>query len=242
MPSRPILFVLAHAAGNAIQYQHLFPELKKRVDLVPLDLPGHGERVREPLLDNIPAMRRDVERMMTAVLDRRPGAPYALFGHSLGSLLGYLAAIDGAARGRGPAHLFVSSGALPGRHYVPEGFTRLSDDDLWQESARYFGGMSKDVLECAELKTFFLPLLKADLSAVIQYDPGPLQALEVPVTAFYGQRDIVDEDDMLLWRRLCAASFACHCLDGDHFHPFQSAPALERIIGQALAGLMPAVR
>ncbi|GHU25110.1 pyochelin biosynthetic protein PchC [Betaproteobacteria bacterium] len=233
-PVKTQLFLLAHAGGNATQYAYLLAALRQSIVLVPLDLPGHGERAGEALLHTVPEMVNDVTRAMRARLTQCPDLPYAIFGHSLGSLLGYLSAVTLAGENRPPVHLFVSSGCVPGQHYVPGNFSQLSDEALWQASARYFGGISEEALACEELQHYFTPLLKADLMAVTCYKPATLHALEVPITAIYGETDVVAKEDMEKWRRLCVSLFQCHCIQGGHFYLFQQAEVLATRI---LAGL-----
>jgi medium-chain acyl-[acyl-carrier-protein] hydrolase len=236
---KALLFLLAHAGGNAMQYGYMFSSLRDRFELVPLDLPGHGERSGEPLLYTVPDMVNDVTGTMRSLLAQRPGLPYAVFGHSLGSLLGYLATVALAWEDKPPVHLFVSSSCVPGQHYVPEGFAELSEDALWQASARYFGGISQEALESQELQKYFVPLLKADLGAVTQYKPAPLCAIEAPITAFFGEKDIVGRQDVEKWRRLCTERFHCHCLDGGHFYLFRNSKLLEEFILAELDGVTP---
>lgn len=235
MKKSPLLFLLAHAGGNAAQYAYLFSALQKHLELVPIDLPGHGERAGEMLLHTIPDMARDVTDRMQAVLANRPGRAHAVFGHSLGSLLGYLASAALAKAGKSPAHLFVSSGCVPGQHYVPAHFAGLSEDALWQASADHFGGISQETLNCRELQRYFVPLLQADLGAVMQYRPIEPAALEIPVTALYGANDTVEGADMEKWRRFTTGAFSCHRFDGGHFYLFQRAPALSDTILSGLA-------
>jgi medium-chain acyl-[acyl-carrier-protein] hydrolase len=235
---KPVLFLLSHAGGNAAQYAYLFSALRGHFELVPLELPGHGERTGEPLLYSVSDMTRDVLEQMRRELgkslarhERRPD--YAVFGHSLGSLLGYLAAAALAGEGHPPAHLFVSSACIPGQDYVPEYFPKLSADALWRASADHFGGIPEEALNSQELQRYFAPLLQADLGAVVNYKPAALSALTSPVTAFYGTDDTVEKADVEKWRRFTTGAFQCHCLDGGHFYLFQHGQALaERILAE----------
>ena len=85
-----ILFLLAHAGGFAQAYRLAFKGLAGSFELIGLDLPGHGTRLGEPLLDNLRDMVADLGPRLEDELKARPGRPYAIFGHSLGGLLGYL--------------------------------------------------------------------------------------------------------------------------------------------------------
>ncbi len=225
-----IIFLLAHAGGSAAAYLPLFPTLATTAKLVPLELPGHGGRIGERLLDTVEAMLCALQASVDTVLAAAPGESYMFFGHSMGSLLAFLLTQAQEAKGRGPAHLVVSSGAVPGRHYVPEHLAGLSDRRLWEESAAYFGGMTEEALSSDELMALFIPLLRADLHAVITYRPVRNAAVSAPITALYGEEDVVDEADMDAWRRHTTGVFFLQRLPGNHFHLLADSGQVERIV------------
>lgn len=231
-----IVFLLAHAGGAACAYPALFPRLASHTELIPLDLPGHGLRGGEAPLRDIPAMTREMtamaERFLGHTADRN--APYAIFGHSMGGLLAFLLALALEDNQRPAAHVFISSSAAPGRHYVPQGITELGDEELWQQSAAYFGGISREILENSELIGFFAPLLRADLRAVTSFKPEHVRAVDAPLTALYGERDVVDEADMAIWRRYSTGKFSCRALKGGHFHQLENPAPCESILLEEL--------
>ena len=105
------LFCIPHAGGNGAYYAlfgELFPD---SIKAVPLDLPGKGRRCREPLLDSMESLSRDLLEQM------RPTAqtvPYAIFGHSMGGLLAFeCARLARAAALPQPKALFISAAATP---------------------------------------------------------------------------------------------------------------------------------
>lgn len=229
------LFLLSHAGGNAVAYAALFPALARQVALVPLDLPGHGKRMGEPLLEAVPDMVRDLR---TRILPELAGADsYALFGHSMGGILAH--ALTAALLEAGdpvPAHVFISSTCTPGRHHIPQGFPGLADQELWRESAAYFGGMVDLIASSPELMSLFAPILRADLKAVLDWSPSRLAAVDSSLTVLCGDADIVDLQDMEVWRRYTTADFASHVLPGGHFHLLERPGTVEEMLRSALPG------
>ncbi|MDY0308035.1 MAG: alpha/beta fold hydrolase, partial [Desulfovibrionaceae bacterium] len=170
------LFLLGHAGGNSVAYAALFPSLASQVELVPLDLPGHGRRMGEPLLEAVPDMVLDLRARLLPEVSGNGG--FALFGHSMGGILAHaLAASLLEAGDPVPAHLFISSTCTPGRHHIPQGFPGLSDQELWRGSAAYFGGMADTIASSPELMSLFAPVLRADLKAVLDWSPRRLAAV-----------------------------------------------------------------
>lgn len=229
------LFLLSHAGGNSAAYAALFPVLAREVALVPLDLPGHGKRMGEPLLETVPDMVRDLR---TRLLPELVGVEaFALFGHSMGGILAHaLTASLLDAGGPVPEHVFISSTCTPGRHHIPEGFPGLGDLELWRESAAYFGGMADMIASSPELMSLFVPILRADLKAVLDCSPARLAAVDSPLTVLCGDGDIVDRQDMEVWRRYTTAGFAAHVLPGGHFHLLERPGAVEAILRAVLTG------
>ncbi|GAU08624.1 thioesterase II family protein [Desulfoplanes formicivorans] len=228
------LFLLGHAGGSASMYPALFPNLSSRVQLVPLDLPGHGQRMGEALLDNIPDMVADLQCQVEAYVDGNKN-DYALFGHSMGGILAYAltTALQETARMM-PQHVIISSTCTPGRHHIAPQLPFLPDEELWVKSAGYFGGIQDQIVASRELMTLFVPILRTDLKAVLDWSPSPCEAVDVPMTVVCGDRDIVDEADVLVWRRYTTEDFVSSVLPGGHFHVLERPSGVETVLKNTL--------
>ncbi|MDR1520580.1 MAG: alpha/beta fold hydrolase [Planctomycetota bacterium] len=238
--ARPFFFLLPHAGGNAGRYAALFPALAGKTHLTPLDLPGHGVRGREAPLTRLPDMVNSMLDSVRVALAGAPDAGCVLFGHSMGALISYLLALELVREGRPPRHLFLSSGFPPGRCGAPPGLDKLSDRDFWAACARRFGGISGEALASPELRDYFVPLLRADIGAILAYTPAPAPALAVPVSLLHGERDIVEAADLREWRGWCGGDFRQAGFPGDHFYLFASGPAVEAFVLERLFGRPPA--
>ena len=232
------LFLLGHAGGSPTLYVSRFPALARHLDLVPLDLPGHGRRIDEPLLETVPDMVADLRIGIRPFL-QNPNEPYALFGHSMGGLLAFALQLALTAENQHPrrSHLFVSSTCFPGRHHISPDLPTLPDRDLWQRSAAYFSGMSKEVAASEELMALFVPILRADLKAVLSWSPPRLQAVDTPLTVIGGETDIVSREDLQFWQDYTTGSFTLQVLPGNHFHLVEKPRPLEELLLSALGAI-----
>lgn len=230
------LFLLGHAGGSAATYPAFFPTLASQVRLVPLDLPGHGHRMGEALLDNIPDMVADLRRQVIENLADRQSA-YALFGHSMGGILAHAltVALQDDSRAM-PQQVVISSTCTPGRHHISPLLPSLPDEALWAQSARYFGGMQNQIATSRELMALFAPILRTDLKAVLDWSSPRSEAVDAPITAVCGDKDIVDEADVQVWRRYTTADFVSAVLPGGHFHVLEQSAGVEKILRKALFG------
>ncbi|MDR1040385.1 MAG: alpha/beta fold hydrolase [Deltaproteobacteria bacterium] len=243
----PVFFILAHATGSAQRYAELLPRLASKARVVPLDLPGHGARRGEPLLDDMEAIREDLAAIACAALDGagaagQRGAPsgspgtvvtdrrYHVFGHSMGVVNGYVMTERLMAMGCGaPLRFFASSFSVPGWHPIPPGMPELPDYEMWRESALRFGVLNGQPIPTPEQMEIHSPVYRADLRAVEGYRPRRLTPLPCPVTAVYAETDMVDAGLVSRWEGHCA-SLETVLVPGGHFHPLENPGRLEELI------------
>ena len=230
--ARMRLFCLPHAGSGAAAFYGWKRKLPATIDVCPVLLPGREARMLERSMEDA---RTVAEHLMEAT---RPylDTPYAIFGHSMGALLAYLWAVTiTEAKVRRPVCLFVSGreGAhLPLWHPDLHG---LSDGEFVAELRSRFGGAQGDLLENAELREVFLPILRADLTVVETYRHGPEAMLQCRVIALAGKDDAnVRDEGLEAWRELTAGEFAARRLPGDHFYHLGSGERelLDLIVGR----------
>lgn len=232
------LFLLGHAGGSPGTYVPRLASLARRLELIPLDLPGHGRRIDEPLLETVPDMVADLRHQLRPFFQGK-GECYALFGHSMGGLLAFALQLSLAAERRYPLaeHLFVSSTCFPGRHHIPAELPHLADRELWFKSAAYFSGISQEVAASSELMALFAPILRADLKAVLAWSPREIEPVPVPLTVMAGKADIVNRKDLEFWRNYTTRSFSAHLLPGNHFHLLDNPRAVAALVLSSLPTL-----
>jgi len=231
--ARMRLFCLPHAGSGSSAFYRWKRELPATIDVCPVLLPGREARLREGSLIDAAALVRQLIASTGPYLD----VPFAIFGHSMGSLLAYEWAVQLAeAKIPGPVCLFVSGrdGAhLPPPH--PE-IHRLGDEEFVAELQRRFGGTSDSLLADAELRDVFLPILRADLNLVETYRHGPDTMLHCPMMAFAGTDDYsVSDAGLEAWGTLTTGDFSARRFPGDHFYSIgEGQPELLEVIATRL--------
>lgn len=186
-------------------------------------LPGRESRFGEPLPSDL---HRLVDGLATAIApwaDR----PFAVFGHSLGALLGF--ELCRALRARDlplPLHLFVSGLAAPQRRGEPSPERGGSDAELLDELETY-GAMPPEVLANAELLELLLPAIRADLELARRYRYRASAPLPIPLTAFGGDDDVdAPVDSLAEWGELTDRRFRCRSFAGGHFYLVERVASL----------------
>lgn len=228
------LFCLPYAGGSARVFLDWRTELPSFVDVRPLELPGRGLRFSEQPLDRLEPVVAD---LMATVADESD-LPFAIFGYSLGALLGFeLAWRLAQERGIAPMHLLVAAARAP---IWPRPLNQLCDlpDARLLEGLRMMNGTPRELLEHRQLMEIMLPVVRADFAVAerYQYRPGPLPSC--PVTAFCGSADpVVSREAMGAWAECTTSAFALHELPGDHFFLRSARRPLLNKIAETLSSL-----
>ncbi|MDR1576766.1 MAG: alpha/beta fold hydrolase [Deltaproteobacteria bacterium] len=233
MDNRPILFLIGHAGGFALSYAANFKIAFPKpcpFQLEPLELPGHGGRLSENLLMNLLDMEADLRSQL---LKKAQGREYAIFGHSMGGLLGYLLSANLKERyDSAPEWLFISSSSIPGQFSIGNDLLALGDHDFWRACNRHFGSVKKveALINDDSLRELFVPILRADLGAILNHSQAPWPRLTCPVGVIYADGDTVTGLDMAAWQRYFSQPLELFKVSGGHFHPLDSPDRIAEII------------
>ncbi|HEY0192907.1 MAG TPA: alpha/beta fold hydrolase, partial [Kofleriaceae bacterium] len=232
------LICLPYAGGGASVFRTWPAALPPQIEVWAIELPGRETRAREAPL----ASRRVLVQQLTEALMPRLHAPFAIYGHSMGSLLAFDLTRELRRRGGPrPEHLFMSGRRAP---QLPEVVPMhdLPEPQLI-ERLRQLGGISDAVLAERELMDYFLPLLRADLSIVEAEPYTAAPPLDVPITALGGREDTrVPEADLTPWGEQTTGRFEHEMFDGGHFFLQQvGKPALLASLSRRLSRITAAL-
>lgn len=211
-----LLLCFSYAGGNAQTYvrwrRHLGPDIEVR----PMQLPGHGERIGETPRHRWDDLLADVRTALPGLTDRR-GRPIALFGHSLGALLAFeCARILTTEHGIQPVRLLVSGHRAPHLPLREELLHHLPDPEFLAKLSER--SRTLRALTDPEFRRLLLPMLRADFTASETYEFTEGPPLTCPITALGGAQD---EDatlpELSAWQRHTTGRFDLAAFEGDHF-------------------------
>jgi surfactin synthase thioesterase subunit len=208
------LFCLPYAGGGAAVYQRWRAAAPTRLQVCPVELPGRGMRLRETPYRRLDLLVEGLIDALGEALDR----PYALFGHSLGGLVGFELAMALRDRGlRRPEHLIVAGTAAPGTPLGLPPVHEASDADLRARLVT-LNGTPRELLDDAELMELMLPTVRADFAVLETYGYRERPPLAVPVTVLGGTGDrVVPPATLSGWRRHSTGTTRLRLFPGDHF-------------------------
>ena len=229
--ARRRLLCFPHCGGSASWYAPLARAsvLPDTVDVVALQYPGRQDRLAEPCVDSIGALRDAVVSELDGWLDR----PFALFGHSMGAIVAYeVARVLEHERGRVPAALFVSGRRAPSTHR-DERVHRGGDPALLREVARVAGTPSQ-LLDDEDVHAMMLPALRGDYRAIETYAWRPGPEPSCPTWALVGDADpLTTPHEAAAWRAHTSGPFECVVFPGNHFYLADHRAAVARLVAAA---------
>ncbi|GHG93813.1 thioesterase II family protein [Streptomyces lanatus] len=208
------LFCLPYAAGAASVYTGWSGALGEHIEVCPVEYPGRQTRWRESPHARLAPLVDELASALEGELD----VPYALFGHSMGSLVAFELARELRRRGAGEPHaLFVSGGRAPRlRHEQPR--THDQPDAFVVDRLRRLGGLPGEVCDEPELLELLMPAIRADFAVCETYEYRAEPLLTCPVVAFAGTEDPeVPAARMAPWAEETTGPFVRYELPGDHF-------------------------
>ncbi|MFC8373871.1 MULTISPECIES: thioesterase II family protein [unclassified Streptomyces] len=207
------LVCLPHAGGAASFYVPVAQALAPRVEVLSVQYPGRHERHNHPLVPDIGTLADRIADALMACADR----PYALFGHSMGAIVGFEVARRMEDAGRGPVELFASGSRAPSVERRGERWHQTSDAEFVAR-VQSMGGAGSELLDDPDMRRMLLPALRNDYRAIERYEYRAQPPLACPVTAFAGADDPrVTVAEVRSWARHTTGPFSVEVHPGGHF-------------------------
>ncbi|MFE4392344.1 thioesterase [Kitasatospora xanthocidica] len=227
--ARVRLVCLPHAGGSASYWYPMSAATAAGIEVLAVQYPGRQDRRHEPCVETVEAL---AEQVTEALLPHRD-LPLALFGHSMGAVVGFEVARRLEDLGTPPVALFASGRRAPSRHRDEDVHLRGVDGIVAE--LRKLDGTDPRALQDPELLRMILPAVRADYKAVetYRYRPGP--PLSCPVDVLVGDSDekaTVDEAGS--WRDHTTGGSALHVFPGGHFYLAHHQGEIVRIVTDRL--------
>lgn len=209
------LFCFPYSGASASAFYSWVNSLPPAIEVCPVELPGRGARLMEPLCAQLPPLIEATAEGLLPALDK----PFALFGHSMGALVSFELARHLRRRYKiEPVHLFVSGHGAP----------QLPDDEPpihalpeaeFIARVRGLNGTPDEIWQHPELRDLLIPILRADFSVCETYQFYPDEPLRHPISALAGLDDpYVSREQMEGWREQTTGAFSVRMFPGDHFY------------------------
>jgi surfactin synthase thioesterase subunit len=207
------IFCFPFAGGSKYSYSSFQSYLPSTINLIPVDLPGRGTRMDEPLLNDVNLLCDDVYKQIKP----RLGHPYAFYGHSMGSLMAYLITRRVIRDGLNPpVHLFFTGCVGPSKIASQMKTYDLPKDQFLSELKK-MGGSPAEVLDDAEFMELYEPILRADFEAAETYQHIDVDPFHIPIWVAIGKDEPANPDTAGAWKNETTADVKVFEFPGDHF-------------------------
>lgn len=233
-PSAARLLCLPHAGGGAFLQRGWPALLPPSTEVVSVELPGRGTRMREPPATDVRTAVADLAADLAAMED----LPLAIFGHSMGAVLAFELALLRRRMGRTPLALFLAGCAAPERLAGRPKIHELDDDAFLARLVR-LEAIPAEVLADPDLRAMVLGVLRADITMLETYVGDEDAAVDCPVWVLGGRDDdAATADDLQAWRVHARAGFEHAEFAGGHFFVNSEARSLVDLLGTRLLSLL----
>ena len=215
-PNARICLVCFPCAGRGASLYRNWPgPLGKDVEICAIQLPGRENRMDEPPFTRFQDLISVLAEVLLPFLDRE----YAIFGHSLGALIGFeVARRIREIKGITPIQLFASAQHAP---QIPDPMPpigMLPDAEFLTAVQQRYDGIPHEILREPEVLSLLLPMLRADFKIFEDYSYHPERPLACGITALGGLGDSVTSPEQLsAWGLQTQGVFRLQMFPGDHF-------------------------
>ena len=225
------LFCLPYAGGSAYSYKGFLKSSPNFLEIFFLELSGRGIRAKEPLLKSLDHMVDDL------MLQIKPkvAEPYAIYGHSMGALLGYLLTKRMIEAGNpAPLHLFFTGCTGPSVNDIDRGRHLLPQDQFIQK-LRELNGSPEEILSDPILMAYFEPIIRSDFEAVDNYEYEESEPFsDLPITIINGLNEKATYEHGMAWQKETTEKIDFRQFPGKHFFIYEYQHELMKIITNKL--------
>jgi len=226
------LFCFAHAGGSAEMFRQWQPLLPQGVVVRPVELPGRGKRFCDPFSPSLDTAATEAAVTM-APLTAQGG--YAIFGHSLGSVMALEVARHLESMGRPPARALIVSGRVPPHVARREAPLHTADDEALLAEVRRLGGTPDEVLRDEQFIEYLLPIVRNDFRLLETHPPHPVPRVSCPVHVCCGDADTdAPTNQLARWAEVCQGPCTIRMFHGGHFYIHDERRSLTRYIGEVV--------
>jgi medium-chain acyl-[acyl-carrier-protein] hydrolase len=226
------LFCFPHAGVGPSVFRGWADDLDADTEVCLVQLPGRESRLHEPLFSSIAELVPPLTDGIKGLLDR----PFAFYGHSLGATIAFeVARRLRRTLGIIPDHLFVAASPAPQVPWSHPPVRFLREGEFLREIQRRYGGVPSEVMDSAEVRDIFVPILRADVTMVETYVCLLDAPLDCQITAFGGTDDLmVSQSSLEAWQQQTSSQFSLHKLQGNHLFLRSARNTLLELIGSGL--------
>ena len=183
------LICFHYGGGSASAFRPWAEQLPLSIELIAVQLPGREGRFKEDYVTKFEDLTKEV--------------------HSLGAINSFEWIRELKRQGLRQPSLYIPSGMTAPQLYDEESkISSLPEEEFVQDLLAEYGDTLKDVLHNKELRTVFIPQLRADFALLESYQYQDGIALDCPILAFAGDDEPeIYENSLGAWAEHTSGQF-----------------------------------
>ncbi|WP_291922541.1 thioesterase domain-containing protein [Chitinophaga sp.] len=226
------VFCIPFAGGNKYSYREYEQCAPAHINIIPLEYPGRGSRIREGFIKDMDALVDDIYQQMSKVGFQHN---YAIYGHSLGGVVAlFLARKILAERQRKPLHLFITGTTGPSSPARQAKKRYLLSKEDFIEELKELDGCPEEILNNPEMLDYFEPILRADFEVSETFNYVPAHPLDLSLTVITGTEEDMETEDIRMWQLETSRLVDFRQMPGKHFFIFNNAAEILNIISEKI--------
>lgn len=228
-----VLFCLPYAGGSEAVYYKWKNYLHPSIELIPIELKGRGKRFNEIFYESL---EEAVDDIFGNIKEKIINNEYAIYGHSMGSLLSYELYYEIEKMGiKKPKHIFFSGYRAPSIIKQKENIYTLPDYDFMKKVME-LGGTPEELMKNQELLEIFIPIIRSDFKILENYKYKEREnKIECNVSVLNGKQDTaIKFDEILEWKNHVSKGFKVYNFEGNHFFINSNVENITNIINATL--------
>ena len=225
------LYTFPYAGGNSNIFRPWKRQLNSLIELHPVELAGRGIRMSDPMRNSIQETVDDLENLFV-----QNNSNYALFGHSMGTLIIFeLLSLMRKKNIKPPLHVFFSGRKAPHLNTDDEKKYHLMDNEQFRKEVIKLGGTPVEIFDDPELADLFLPVLKNDFKICETYMPHiPDHKYDMNFSVLAGLDEGYLDEELTAYGDFTTGETTVHYFQGGHFFIKESEKDVVDFINRTL--------
>lgn len=228
------LYIIPHAGGNYSQFLSWNNYINPELETVFLELPYRGSNFNEKNYQENPInWQKFIDESFDIISDQE--APAIFFGHSFGSLIAFelIKKLERIKNFKNTV-LITSACFAPTAQNLKnlEPISQLNDHALLNRIKK-FGAITDELMENHELSSYFVKVLRSDLSMMENFVSMDNLALNCPIYTYLGIDDpVYSIEQMEDWKVFTHNKFQLKVFPSDHFYVLKEVKVVTNHINE----------
>ena len=209
------IFCLASAGAQASMYSDLKKAMGKAGEIIPIEYPGHGTRMSEPLIGSMKDLvgwcEEDIKKQL-----KDKSEPFMLLGHSMGSIICYQLENLFKSEGYNLKKVVLAACQAPNFWLDYIGNIEEMDNKEFLEYVASIGGVQEELLDNEFFKEIYTDIIRNDFVLLKRYVPQ-INKVETPLVLINGNKDQLVGERWKYWQLYSQNETQYFQLDENHF-------------------------